>query len=79
VKSYDEVRYKIRALTHCMGAQGDMLVALRDNIKTCIEQHPEDKELKECLLILDEMTEITKNTNKKMKKLQKTYKEYNNK
>ena len=77
MKSTDpEIVYKLRALTQNIGMQGDMLANLRDNIKNCIKENPKDEQLKECLLILDEMTGITESTNKNMKKLQKTYKKY---
>jgi len=59
-----------------IGMQGDMLADLRDNIKKCIKNNPNDEQLKKCLLILDEMTTITESTNKNMKKLQKSYKIY---
>lgn len=71
-----EMRYKIRSIIHSLGEQADMIDNLRDRLEHCLQDKPDTKKYKSCIVSIDEMTDITKDTHDKMSKLQDLMSEY---
>ena len=72
-----EIRYKIRAISHHLGEQSDMLTNLRDHINYCLEHEPDESRISACTELVDTTTALTQDINKQTRELNELWARYN--